>query len=83
MIMKKCPSCGYFTVEGDFDICEVCYWQYDAVAHEMPDRVIGANKVSLHQAQKNYKEFGATEKRFLKYVRAPEADELPENNVED
>ncbi|WP_286924358.1 MULTISPECIES: CPCC family cysteine-rich protein [Lysinibacillus] len=40
MTIKKCPSCGYFTFEGDYDICEVCYWQYVAVAQDMPDRVI-------------------------------------------
>lgn len=37
MTIKKCLSCGYFTVEGDYVICEVCYWQYDAVAQDMPD----------------------------------------------
>jgi len=81
MTIKRCPSCGYFTVESDFDICEVCYWQYDAVAQDMPDKVIGPNNVSLHQAQVNYKEFGASEKRFIESVRAPKEDELPENNV--
>ncbi|MGG2113879.1 CPCC family cysteine-rich protein [Lysinibacillus pakistanensis] len=58
------------------------YWQYDAVGQDMPDKVIGPNNVSLHQAQVNYKEFGAFEKRFIESVRAPKEDELSENNVE-
>lgn len=53
MTTTKCPSCGYFTIEDDFEICEVCFWQYDLVAHDKADRVIGPNKVSLYQAQKN------------------------------
>lgn len=41
--MKRmiCPCCGYFTVESDdeiiIDICDVCFWQYDFVAHNYPD----------------------------------------------
>ncbi|MFD0678986.1 MULTISPECIES: CPCC family cysteine-rich protein [unclassified Paenibacillus] len=28
--------------------CEVCFWLYDAVAHEKPDRNIGANQTICH-----------------------------------
>lgn len=82
METQKCPCCGFFTVEGDFDICEVCYWQYDSVAHNNPDKTVGANKVSLNEAQTNYKTFGASEERFLNNVRKPVTEELPENNSE-
>ncbi|KAF6576886.1 glycosyltransferase [Paenibacillus polymyxa] len=82
MDTKKCPCCGNFTVEEDFDICEVCYWQYDTVAHNNPDIVMGANKISLNIAQKNYKTFGASEERFIDKVRKPVSEELPENNTE-
>lgn len=53
----KCPCCGYYTqlVEREdeplFEICEVCLWQYDAVAHDKPDTMLGANSVTLNQAR--------------------------------
>ena len=84
--MKRlvCPCCGYFTIESDdkviVDICEVCYWQYDAVAHNKPDSIKGANDVTLNEARKNYKEFKACEKRFINKVRNPIPEELPKNN---
>ncbi|MDD1503503.1 CPCC family cysteine-rich protein [Lysinibacillus sp. CNPSo 3705] len=78
-----CPCCGYFTIYDEYDICDVCYWQQDTIGLDKPDVATGPNRVSLHQAQKNYKEFGASQKRLLEFVRAPEEDELPENNLED
>ena len=80
---------GYYTLQNTFitdkdeplfDICEVCYWQYDPVAHEKPDTIIGANSVSLNQAKINYKEYGASNLRFISYVRKPHWEESPENN---
>ena len=77
----KCPVCGYFTFEsepnGTYDICPVCFWEDDPVAYKEPDKNVGgANNVSLEQARINYKEFGASEKDLIKYVRKPENDEL-------
>lgn len=42
----------------------------------MPDRIIGANKVSLDIAKKKYKLFGATEERFIHMVRQPYENEI-------
>ena len=58
----QCPCCGYYTIEDDetdiiIDICEVCYWQYDWVAHKYPNKIIGPNRVSLEQARRNFKEW--------------------------
>ena len=83
MIRIKCPCCGYFTHEESyelFEICEVCSWQYDGVAHDKPDMSGGANKVSLNQAKANFKKFGASELRFKKNVRPPALEEFPKNN---
>lgn len=86
MIKVKCPCCRNYTheVETDdeplFEICDVCWWQYDAVAHEKPDTMLGANSVTLNQARKNYKLFGVIEERFIGTGREPKLDELPENN---
>jgi hypothetical protein len=72
---QRCPCCGYKTIDGDFDICQVCFWQKDSVA-EQDDEPGGANSVSLSQAKENYKKYGAMEERFLENVRAPKVDEL-------
>ncbi|MEK3685851.1 CPCC family cysteine-rich protein [Paenibacillus sp. FSL R10-2736] len=78
----KCPCCGYFTVESDdeviVNICDVCFWQYDFVAHNYPDRKIGANHVSLNQARENYTQIGACKEGFENMVRKPL---LIENNI--
>ncbi len=58
------------------DVCEVCFWQYDEVAHEESNKIIGANKVSLNIAKANYKSFGAIEERFISLVRKPYDDEI-------
>jgi len=81
----KCPCCGYFTHEKGyelFEICQVCFWQYDEVAHDNPDRTIGANSVSLNQAKDTYKDFGVSELMFKKNVRHPTPEEFPNNNKE-
>ncbi|MFF2910549.1 CPCC family cysteine-rich protein [Paenibacillus sp. NPDC057934] len=80
----KCPCCEYFTVESDdeaiVDICEVCFWQYDIVAHKFPERNIGANHVSLSEARENFKKYGACKKEFKHLVRETLKEEHPKNN---
>ncbi len=78
--MKRCACCGYLTIDDSYevitDICDVCYWQHDEIAQSMPNNIIGANKVSLNTAKKNFELFGAIEKRYSKLVRLPYEDEL-------
>ena len=80
-----CPCCGNFTINYDtliVDICPVCFWQYDEVAQEHPDRAIGPNHgVSLNTARDNYRSFGASSRENVQYVRKPLPEELPENNI--
>jgi isopentenyldiphosphate isomerase len=86
----KCPCCGYFThlVENYseplhlFEICDVCFWQYDLAYHDKPDMISGPNYISLNEARKNYKQFGVCKQPFINDVRKPLPEELPENNVE-
>ena len=82
----KCPCCGYYTIDSIdeiiFDICEVCFWQYDEIAHNNPSFNIGANKVSLNDARINYKKFGACDSKFRNLVRKPLTEEYPEFNKE-
>lgn len=82
-LRKQCPCCGYFTIDSNeviVDICDVCFWQYDSVAHDYPDRNIGANHISLNQARDNYKRFKVCKQEFKKMIREPLSEELPENN---
>jgi len=86
MINIKCLCCGYYTPQVEredqplFEICEVCFWQYDAVAHDKPNIKIGANHISLNDAKENYKGFGVCKPQFKHLVRPPLEEELPENN---
>ena len=87
----QCPCCGYYTqlvdIEDEkpylcFEICKVCFWQYDEVMHDRPDIAGGANHVSLTEARKNYQKFGVCEPEFLNMVRPPLPEELPVNNLD-
>lgn len=70
--MYTCPCCGYKTLkeEHEYNICSICYWEDDWYQFVDVDS-IGANKVSLREAQKNYLEFGACDKSVLNFVRPP------------
>ncbi|MBD3109897.1 hydrolase [Bacillus sp. AGMB 02131] len=74
--MRKytCSCCGYKTFEeppGNYEICGVCYWEDDGVQNDDPDFEGGANEVSLRQAQRNYKIYGAIEEMFKYRVVEP------------
>ena len=68
-----CPCCGYRTLEeeGMYLICPVCFWEDDPSQSGRPDFDGGPNRVSLREAQKNFREFGACEKEMVKNVRKP------------
>ena len=79
--MKKyqCKCCGYYTLdmspEGSYEICPVCYWEDDSVQSKDSDYTGGANIVSLNVAKTNFSSFGASDRRFIKYVRSPSLEE--------
>ncbi len=76
--LKTCPCCGYrvFSSIGDYEICPICFWEDDIVQLRFPSLAGGANEPSLIQAQQNFIEYGAMEKRFIDKVRKPEKDEI-------
>ncbi|HEX2926742.1 MAG TPA: glycosyltransferase [Ruminiclostridium sp.] len=67
-----CPCCGFksFTKEAieSHEACRVCCWEYDPEQHINPYFAGGANEVSLVQAQQNFIQFGATERRFTHLI---------------
>lgn len=75
-----CPCCGFRTLDepppGTFDICPICFWEDDNVQFHDPNLAGGANQISLHQARKNYQDFGACELRCQEHVRKPTQDEI-------
>ena len=76
-----CVCCGFLTREtpsdGDYDICQICFWEDDPFQNENINAVFGANAVSLAQAKINFKKYGAMEERFVKNVRPPSKNEIP------
>ena len=56
----KCACCGSLEVpageEGLYYICNKCGWENDEIQRNKPDYEGGANKMSLNQAKKAYKE---------------------------
>lgn len=76
----KCPCCDFYTLEEEpgntFDVCPVCFWEYDLTQSMDITYSGGANPVSLVQARKNFIEFGACEPNMLPYVRKPYHEEM-------
>jgi hypothetical protein len=79
-----CPCCGHKTFrhepDGSYDICTVCFWEDDPIQISDPDYKDGANRVSLRQAQKNFRKFGACEEEMIKNVQSPSKGEARDAN---
>ena len=77
-----CPCCGRLVFSGrpgSYDICPICYWEDDNAQLRWPDWAGGANKPSLIDGQRNYRDMGAIEFRFAGKVRAATPDEPVED----
>lgn len=79
-----CPVCGHHTFEivGDWDICPVCGWNSDPVQEAMHDDPTGANGISLNQARKNYRAFGAITQEKLAELDPEEKQKYPRSNTQ-
>lgn len=83
MEKHTCPCCGYKTLNctHEYDICPICYWEDDYLQFEDVDLEGGANnRILLRQAQQNYMEFGACDKKMLRYVRKLNIDDEKDEN---
>ena len=81
---NKCPCCGFYTLSDDnghYDICPVCYWEDDPIQSDDIYYEGGANGICLKEARDNFKKIGAMSELFIKSVRPPLEDELPENQL--
>ena len=68
--LYPCPCCGYLTFPrfGSYDVCPICNWEDDIAQLRFPD-VVGANRVSLISAQRNYAQFGVSNESAKSRVR--------------
>lgn len=70
-----CLCCGHLvhSVEygwpSSYSICEICYWQDDYSQLLRPMDHLGANQISLYDAQQNYIAMGVCDKRLERFVR--------------
>lgn len=60
----KCPVCGQtvFAEAGKYEICDVCGWEDDPLQRKDPDLAGGANKLSLNDSIKAWKERSESDK---------------------
>lgn len=68
-----CPCCGYIVFNeppGSYGICPICFWEDDLAQLRFVE-THGANRVSLLEAQRNYRVLGAKEQRFVNAVLDP------------
>ncbi len=74
--LVACPCCGYLTLEGiGWEICPACFWEDDGL--DDPETRSGANHMTLREAQRNFREFGAVEERFRSSVVPDPAERYP------
>ncbi len=65
----------YSEPPGSYEICDVCFWEDDAVQLRWPDWAGGANRPSLIDAQTYYQRHQVSEGRLAAYVRPAKEDE--------
>jgi hypothetical protein len=73
-----CPCCGHLVHErepGFNQTCPICGWEDDLAQLRFPLMPGSSNRVSLLDAQQNYRDYGASERRSVGGTRAPEAGE--------
>jgi hypothetical protein len=70
-----CPCCGHLSITDTYDICGICGWEHDPVQEDNPDSSIGANRVSLREAQRNFRVLGASAEGYADSVREPGSDD--------
>ena len=82
-IEYPCPCCGYLVFSqppGYHQVCPICSWEDDLCQLRFPLMPGSANRVSLLSAQKNYSDYGASERHKLDNVRPPDESDRQERD---
>jgi predicted RNA-binding Zn-ribbon protein involved in translation (DUF1610 family) len=69
-----CPCCGHRVHDrepGFHQICPICGWEDDLSQLRFAQMPGGSNTVSLEEAQQNYRDYGASQRRSVGNTRAP------------
>lgn len=78
--LYPCPCCNYRTLleRAGYGLCPVCFWEDDGQDSHDADNVRGGpnGSLSLTEARRNFREFGACDRASLEHVRNPRTDEL-------
>ncbi len=82
----KCACCENNTIEGYLinyynEPCPVCYWKNNSEQNHNTE-IIGVNKMTLKEAQENYKKVGAIAAEYKNLVRKPLEKEKRKINSE-
>jgi hypothetical protein len=73
-----CPCCGYLVFDyqpGFHQICPICGWEDDLSQLRFPLMPGSSNMVSLEEAQRNFRKYGASERRNIGQTREPLEEE--------
>ena len=78
-----CPCCGYLTFpvpkeEAIAFICPVCFWENDVFDPGEDDPSDENHGMTLRQGRENYRKWGAMREDFVRFVRPPRPEEIPE-----
>jgi hypothetical protein len=77
-----CPCCGYRVFQrqpGNHERCPICLWEDDLAQLRFPLMSGSSNGVSLADAQHNFVEFGAAERRNTQLGRKPLDSDMRDN----
>ena len=77
-----CPCCGYPVFDyapGFHQDCPICGWEDDLSQLRFPLMPGSSNTVSLHEAQRNFQNYGASERRNVGQTRDPVGGEEVEH----
>ena len=70
MPLHQCPCCDYFSLptRGEYDICNVCFWEDNGIDVDEPDEYSGPNNMALREGRQNFLQVGVCHVSSLKNV---------------
>jgi hypothetical protein len=72
-----CVCCGYLNIREPLEgheICKICFWQDDIFDLVFADKLCSVNRVPLVVAQRNFINFGASEREMRSFTVVPQTD---------